>query len=112
VTGGRLHYANDSLPKNVVIMRIAEMGDLKGFLADKDHTRLRMKLFVELAKTNTELREVLTAHKVWSVEDLARLGSKAMAVYEAIEAAAGLWRIDLQDDEMLEELVESAPLEF
>jgi nucleoside phosphorylase len=112
VTNGRLRYAGEGLPDNMVVMRVAEQTNLLGFLSDKEHTALRLGLFAELAKSKPELKQLLDSHGITRVEDLKRLGPEAETIYEAIEEAAGLWRVDLQNDEMVEELVEADPPSF
>jgi hypothetical protein len=112
LTKGRLHYVSQGLPKDVIIVRVADQADLEGFLADEEHTRLRLELFLELAKSNATLDEVLRRHGIKSFNDLKKLGVTAEHVYEEIENAAALWRVDLQNDEMLDEIVEWQPRPF
>jgi hypothetical protein len=111
-TNGRLHYIADRLPEDVVIMRVSDRADLDGFLADEEHARLRFKLYEELAKSNAVLDAALKQHRIGSWDDLKSLGRHGEGVFEAIENAAGLWRVDLQDDEMLDEVVEWQPRPF
>ncbi|HWB14119.1 MAG TPA: hypothetical protein VG826_33140 [Pirellulales bacterium] len=105
VTNGRLHYAKGDLPEDVVVIGIAEEGHLRGFLADRAHLILRLGLFLAMAKTNARLEKVLADNKICSVADLEKLGARAKEVYEEIEEAAALWRMDLRDDELIQELV-------
>ena len=111
VTGGQLHYTRVA-PNDVVFMRFPEEKDLKGFLADTDHTLLRMTVFLEFAKTNSKLASVLSKHNIREAKDILRLVGNKRKIYEEIERAAALWRIDFRDDEMIDELVESEPLPF
>jgi nucleoside phosphorylase len=112
ITHGRLRYAGDGLPRDVVIMRIADPESLRGFLRDAEHTALRLELFIELAEGKPELKRLLEANSIETCDDLRRLAQTSEALYEALEEAAGLWRVDLQNDEMLEELVEADPPGF
>jgi nucleoside phosphorylase len=109
ISGGRLYYTSNGLPEDVIVMRVADKADLHGFLSDAEHTKLRVSLFLGLAKSNPNLESILKSNNIKCSADLRELGSKAEAVYEALENAAGLWRVDLQDDELIEELVETDP---
>lgn len=110
-TKGKLFYPEKELPSDVIVMRVADREKLHGFLSHPDHLRLRLKLFMTLAKTNPKLKRLLERHSIKDIQDLIKLKNKDR-IYSSLENAAQLWRVDLSDHQLVHELVSSEPQPF
>jgi nucleoside phosphorylase len=115
LTGGKLHYADGELPSDMILMRMSAETDLSNFLADPQHSLLRADVLIEFGKINEKLGGVLAKYGIRKADDINRIsGSRAeiAAVYEEIETAADLWRLDLRDDQSIEEQIDAPPRNF
>ena len=109
VSRGRLKYNDQLVPNMVVITRAPDNESLKGYLEDPEHSRLRYMLLMQLASVNTEIAALFKRHSVSDEQSLAKAVEGLPELFEELEAAAGVLRFDLRDDELIHEIVETDP---
>lgn len=111
VTDGELHYSSSSKMKYMLVIKLSEKAKVRAFMEDPDNARLRFELFSHLGGDITEFMQILNIN---TPEDLQRNTPSGKIYYNVLEslASANVRRFDYIDDELIEEIVKTAPPPF
>ena len=112
LSGQPLNYPDDSHGHTFILMKFRDQYSLRKFMEDESHSVLRHELLYAVAKGIPELVDELGRRNILSFSEFSDGLKKDRSFAEMCFEKSRIWRLDLIEDEVIDEMVLSPPDPF